>query len=116
MLISSRIKELRINRGLSQEDLGKMIGVTKVSVCGYENATRVPSLESFELLADIFEVSTDYLLGRELLVVSDKSNKYMGAFSEQDVEIIRELKRHPNIYRIISEGPKRTISRINKKM
>ena len=116
MLISSRIKELRINRGLSQEDLGKMIGVTKVSVCGYENATRVPSLESLALPPQQLQLRTDYLLRRELLVVSDKSNKYMGAFSEQDVEIIRELKRHPNIYRIISEDPKRTISRINKKM
>lgn len=116
MLISSRVKELRVNRGLSQEELGNMMGVTKVSICGYENSARVPSLESLELLADIFEVSTDYLLGRELQVVSDKSNKYMGSFSEQDVEIIKELKRYPDIYRLISKDPKRTISRISKKI
>lgn len=116
MLISSRIKELRVNRGLSQKQLGQMLGVTKVSVCGYETATRVPSLESFEMLADIFEVSTDYLLGRELKVVSDKRSKYVGSISEQDIEIIKELKRSPEIYRQICDDPKRAVSRISKKI
>ena len=44
MLIGKRIKELRIEKGLSQQQLGEIIGVTKVSVCGYENGSRVPTL------------------------------------------------------------------------
>ena len=48
---------------MSQQELGDMIGVTKVSICGYENGTRTPSLETFCILADIFETTTDYLLG-----------------------------------------------------
>ncbi len=115
MLVSTRVKELRKSRGLSQKDIGKLIGVTKVSVCGYENGTRTPSLESLELLADIFEVSTDYLLGRELYVVSDKVNKYVGSISEEDIEIIKEIKRVPEVYDLMKKDPKRCIARITKK-
>ena len=44
-MIGKRLKELRIQKGLSQQDLGDAIGVTKVSICGYENGTRLPNLE-----------------------------------------------------------------------
>ena len=116
MLVCNRVKVLRRARGLSQRDIGKMIGVTKVSVCGYENGTRTPSLESLELLADIFEVSTDYLLGRELYVVSDKVTRYVGSISEEDIEIIKEIKKMPEIYELMKTDPKRCVSRINKKI
>ena len=65
MLIGKRIKDMRLEKGMSQQELGDMIGVTKVSICGYENGTRTPSLETFCILADIFDTTTDYLLGRE---------------------------------------------------
>ena len=61
-MIGKRVRELRIKRGLSQQDLGNAIGVTKVSVCGYENGTRLPNLEKLILLADTLETTTDYLL------------------------------------------------------
>ena len=54
MLISKRIKEQRIKKGLSQQQLGEIIGVTKLSVCGYESGTRLPSLETFEMMAELF--------------------------------------------------------------
>ena len=44
MLVGQRIKELRIEKGISQQELGDLIGVTKVSICGYENGTIIPSL------------------------------------------------------------------------
>ena len=53
MLIGKRIKDMRLEKGMSQQELGDMIGVTKVSICGYENGTRTPSLETFCILADI---------------------------------------------------------------
>ena len=55
MLVGQRIKELRIEKGISQQELGDLIGVTKVSICGYENGTRIPSLEIFETIANVFE-------------------------------------------------------------
>ena len=40
MLLAKRMKELRMDRGLTQKELGEIINVTKVSICCYENSTR----------------------------------------------------------------------------
>ena len=42
-MIGKRVRELRMEKGLSQQELGIAIGVTKVSICGYENGTRLPN-------------------------------------------------------------------------
>mgnify|MGYP003309124843 CR=1 FL=1 len=91
MLIGKRIKDMRLEKGMSQQELGDMIGVTKVSICGYENGTRTPSLETFCILADIFETTTDYLLGRELNVVCEDDESITMNLSISDIEIIREM-------------------------
>ena len=75
MLIGRRIRELRKNKGLSQEKLGKIINVTKVSISCYENETRSPDLETFELLVDALDTTTDYLLGRDKLIISEDNNE-----------------------------------------
>ena len=49
MIIGNRLKKLRLSKGLNQQELGDLIGVTKVSICGYENGTRTPNLENFKI-------------------------------------------------------------------
>jgi len=49
---------------MTQEQLGKKINVTKVSISGYENGTRSPDVETLQKIAEVFDVSIDYLLGR----------------------------------------------------
>lgn len=63
--IGTRIKELRVAKGLSQQGLAQKLGVMQHTVSKYENNVKRPSLEVLILLADILDVSTDYLLGRE---------------------------------------------------
>ena len=116
MLIGKRIKDMRIERGLSQQELGELLGVTKVSVCGYENGTRTPSLETFKLLAEVFNTTTDYLLGREIVIRSTDGKDYLGNISKDDIEIIKELKDNPKLYERITKDSKRYISLIYKKM
>ena len=48
MINNERLKLERIRRGLSQEELGKMLHVSKVSICGYEKGTKNPTLDNFE--------------------------------------------------------------------
>ena len=93
MLIGKRIKDLRLAKGLNQQQLGDLLGVTKVSICGYETGSRIPSIEIFCLLADIFGTITDYLLGREVLVHSKENGEYLGKISRDDIDIIKELKK-----------------------
>jgi len=116
MLVGKRIKDMRLEKGMSQQELGDLIGVTKVSICGYENGTRTPSLETFGILADIFETTTDYLLGREVSVVNEEGNEYIGSISRDDIEIIQELRHYPNLYSKLIKDVKRYVSLINKKM
>ena len=107
-MVGKRVRELRIKRGLSQQDLGLAIGVTKVSVCGYENGTRIPNLEKLE-------TTTDYLLGREVPVWDDANRSYVGSVSYDDVSFITELRHYPGLYNKIMKDVRRSASIINKK-
>ena len=46
ILFAKRLKEKRKEMGFTQKQLGEMIGVTKVSICCYENGTRTPTLDT----------------------------------------------------------------------
>ena len=58
-----RIKELRKRKKYSQEELGHRLGLTKDTISKYENNTLTPSLGKIIRLAQIMNVSMDYLLG-----------------------------------------------------
>ena len=60
----NRIKELRKEKGWMQEDLGKLLGVQKSAVSKYENGKIPLTGETLIKLSEIFEVTTDYLLGQ----------------------------------------------------
>ena len=60
-----RLRKLRNELGISQNDLSKHIGVSKSSVNMYERDEREPGFETLEAIADFFNVNMDYLLGRE---------------------------------------------------
>ena len=47
MLLGRRLREVRKNKGYTQTDLAKLLGVSKVTICGYERGNRVPSLGIF---------------------------------------------------------------------
>lgn len=113
MLLSKRIKELRNEKNLTQKDLGKLINVTKVSICCYENGTRVPSLETVVALADIFEVSLDDLLGREMEVVVKRGKIRM---SKEEVEFIKEIRKSERVFHLLTANPKRCASLVDKKL
>ena len=65
MGFAERLKELRMRKGYSQQDLASKIGLSKSSISMYEVGAREPSLEVLELVGDFFNVTTDYLLGKE---------------------------------------------------
>lgn len=65
MELSERLKELRKQRGLSQYDLAKKLGVSKSTISMIEVGSRQPSIEMMEMLCDYFNVSMDFLRGKE---------------------------------------------------
>ncbi len=65
VMIGARIKHLRKGRNLSQTMLGKYIGISQTTVTAWEKNRPEPSSTYVTKLAELFEVSTDYLLDHE---------------------------------------------------
>ena len=62
-IVSKRIKELRVYNEYSQKQLGELLGVAQNTVAQYEIGTAKTSLDIIFNLAQVFETSTDYILG-----------------------------------------------------
>lgn len=63
-ILGNRIREIRLNLNLTGEEFGKKLNVTKVAVSKWENGQRSPDTEMLVKIADIGDVSLDWLLGR----------------------------------------------------
>ncbi|WP_051276382.1 helix-turn-helix domain-containing protein [Desulfovirgula thermocuniculi] len=63
-MFPQRLKEVRKKKNLLQKELASMLGVSRAAVTSWENGSRVPEFETLQRIADVLEVSVDYLLGR----------------------------------------------------
>ena len=61
---SERIKELRLEKNLTQTQLGEIIGVKHFSIYSYEKGRACPEMRGLVALAAYFDVSMDYMAGR----------------------------------------------------
>ena len=60
-----KLKEMRKLYGLTQRQVAEALGISQPSYIRYENGTSEPTLENLVKLADLFDVSADFLLGRK---------------------------------------------------
>ncbi|MBD9843859.1 helix-turn-helix domain-containing protein [Enterococcus faecalis] len=65
-LFPERLKELRIEKGITLEELAKNIGTTKTTLSRYENGERSPKLQLVGLLANYFQVDMAWLSGQSV--------------------------------------------------
>lgn len=65
MTFGEKIAAIRKSAGLSQEQFGEMFGVSRQSVSKWESDQTLPELATMIKIADLFDVSIDYLLGRQ---------------------------------------------------
>lgn len=63
-ILSERIKELRLEKKLTQPQLAEIIGVSKGMISFWENGVCEPTASNLVKLANYFDVTTDYLLGQ----------------------------------------------------
>ena len=98
----NRIYELRKNKGWTQEELGKALGVTKVTISSYERGTRQPNPEMLSAMANIFGVSVDELLGRGNAEQSS-SAQWPKTITPAKKPIGRNYKRFP-VYAFLACG------------
>ena len=119
MDFSIRLTALRKEKKLLQADVANKIGIARATYGAYEQGNRQPDFDTLERLADYFEVSTDYLLGRTdtpALTPQEKDEAAFQAFAndpelnvfykelpESDEEAVRKLR---NIWEIIKNEKK----------
>lgn len=88
-MIAEKVKFLREQKQMTQTDLAKKLNITRSSVNAWEMGISVPSTQYIVELANLFSVSTDYLLGVEKTSTIDISG-----LTEKDIEIIYSLAEH----------------------
>lgn len=99
--LGNRIRTLRTQKGMTQAELGQVLNVSKVSISGYENNTREPDMRSLIKLADFFNVTTDYLLGRflqNIKLIHDLNEDIDMLPDNQKQEIIDFIKFKKELY------------------
>ena len=73
--LSNRIYELRIQKGLSQKELGAILGVSNKAVSKWETGTAIPKTETLIKLAEVFEISTEELLNMALPLQNNQTKE-----------------------------------------
>ena len=116
VLFGKRLKELRKREGMTQKDLGSKLNVTKVSICCYEKGTRMPSLDTLIDISNLFKVDINYLIGNDTYVVSDENVEYGLSMSKDEIDLMKEIRKHPELYKRLLSDPKRVLELIEKKI
>ena len=65
MDFAEKLKRIRLKMNLTQKDIAKILGITRTAYANYEQGLREPNLLTLWKIADFFDVSVDYLLGRK---------------------------------------------------
>ena len=65
VLFRERLKELRLEKAISQAELGKIVNMSKMAVSHWESGHSEPSIAQLIILSDFFSVSVDYLIGKQ---------------------------------------------------
>ena len=101
MTIGTKIQTLRKQRGLSQEQLAEILGVSRQAVSKWEAGQSVPDIDKIVLICDYFGVTTDYILRNEKLPKTEQEHEsqpdnlvqYKYGISENEVNTENEEKK-----------------------
>lgn len=93
-----RVKELRLDKGLTQQELANFFYLNKSSISRYEKDKQIPELETLEKLSDFFEVSLDYLLAKsdiknpeEAIKVNTSNSISTKGLSDENIKLINTM-------------------------
>ena len=104
MDFKKRLRQMRLNKNLRQEDLAKKINVTRNTVTAYESGRREPSLEKIKKISEILDCSVDYLIGAS--DVKNKADSDYVIYYDKEEEKRLKVSDLVKIYKMIKEFPK----------
>ena len=111
MTFGEKLKLLRFEKGVTQDDLGYVLNVTKSCISCYENGTRQPSVDMLISISVYFKVSIDYLVGFE---ESNPDDRRDIEITKSDVSFLNELKNKPSLYKKVMKSIPKVILKLQK--
>ncbi|PEB52489.1 transcriptional regulator [Bacillus sp. AFS098217] len=91
-MFNERLKQLRIDKNFTQQELAELTGLTKATISRFEGNKKTPSRESVTKLSKVLNVTTDYLLGlSEDPELNEEENKIVTEEGKNIMAIIESL-------------------------
>lgn len=107
------IKKVRKEKGMTKEDVARALNVKTSEISQYESGKRLPRLNTFLMLLDLFNLTADEALGREVEAVCDNSNYGRRRISAKDIDILLAIKSNRRIYEKFYINPLRFVQIID---
>lgn len=95
MTFGERLREMRLQKGLTQEQLAQQIGVAKSTLTGYEKGNREPDVFKIKRLLEVLDIDSDYLLG-----------------VSRDTEPEREITNTPEGYSLLNDESRKIVDNL----
>lgn len=114
MSFQERLRKLRLEANLTQQQVADKLGITRQAYGYYESekAKREPDQKSTQKLAELFNVSVDYLLG------STESKAIVAgqeiSLTEDEFRVFNELKKHPIMFHDLASNPEKKVKELIK--
>lgn len=86
-MLGKKIATLRKEMKLSQYEMAERLGISRGKLANYEQGSRQPDYETLQQIADFFDVTTDYLLGREI-VSKNESAKIESNLNDEQTNLM----------------------------
>ena len=90
MQFGERLKSLRKERDLTQQDIANVLGVGRATIAGYETKGKQPDYEKLNQLANYFNTSVDYLLGRTDIKNPENKDKEMERLANKEIKSVED--------------------------
>jgi len=112
---SERLKDLREEAQLKQEDVAKKLRISTSAYGYYEQGRNEPSLEALLALSLLFDTSIDYLIGQsDEKTNSSSSYDYKNNQSKKDKKLLEELKKYPEFFSELVANPEKNVTALNR--
>lgn len=112
-VLSSRIKEARLSKGLTQPELARLINSTDRNVSNYETGYSFPSIKILYSMSTALSTSVDYLLGLTDDPTISKTS-LENNLTKDDLRLLDQLKNDEELYQFLAQNPKKGIQYIYK--
>ena len=93
-----RLRELRDEKGVTQQVVGDALGITQQAVYNYENGVTEPDIDMLKAIANYFDVSIDYLVGHSNIRFSTTELESY-KLNEQEASFIDSIRGFNDDYR-----------------